>query len=109
MRQSLGCDCAVRCGAPLACASSIATSARFSTRAAHTVPTWGGVSHPPFLPPSLLRLPLPLPALYPCLPVLQTTLAGELRQLGAAISQDIFQESPNVKWGDIAGLADAKR
>jgi katanin p60 ATPase-containing subunit A1 len=40
---------------------------------------------------------------------LQTTLLGELRQLGAAISQDIFQESPNVKWTDIAGLADAKR
>lgn len=40
---------------------------------------------------------------------LQTTLLGELRQLGAAISQDIYQESPNVKWSDIAGLTDAKR
>jgi hypothetical protein len=39
----------------------------------------------------------------------QTTLLGELRQLGAAISQDIYQESPNVKWSDIAGLTDAKR
>lgn len=41
--------------------------------------------------------------------VLQTSLLGELRQLGAAISQDIYQESPNVKWSDIAGLTEAKR
>jgi katanin p60 ATPase-containing subunit A1 len=40
---------------------------------------------------------------------LQTTLLGELRQLGAAISQDIYQESPNVKWSDIKGLTEAKR
>lgn len=40
---------------------------------------------------------------------MQTTLLGELRQLGAAISQDIYLESPNVKFADIAGLADAKR
>lgn len=44
-----------------------------------------------------------------CATALQTTLLGELRQLGEAISQDIFQESPNVKFSDIAGLADAKR
>ncbi len=34
---------------------------------------------------------------------------GELRDLGAAITRDIFTDSPNVRWEDIAGLDQAKR
>jgi katanin p60 ATPase-containing subunit A1 len=34
---------------------------------------------------------------------------GELAELGAAISRDIFTHSPNVRFADIAGLADAKQ
>lgn len=40
---------------------------------------------------------------------LQVTLLGEMRELGSAISRDIYLESPNVHWGDIAGLEEAKR
>ncbi|GFR44570.1 hypothetical protein Agub_g5843 [Astrephomene gubernaculifera] len=36
-------------------------------------------------------------------------LQGELRDLGAALSRDIFTESPHVRWEDIAGLEGAKR
>ncbi|EFJ42697.1 katanin p60 catalytic subunit [Volvox carteri f. nagariensis] len=36
-------------------------------------------------------------------------LQGELRDLGAAITRDIFTDSPNVRWDDIAGLDQAKR
>ncbi|KAG2428803.1 hypothetical protein HXX76_011503 [Chlamydomonas incerta] len=36
-------------------------------------------------------------------------LQGELRDLGAAITRDIFTDSPNVRWEDIAGLDSAKR
>ncbi|GFH08904.1 p60 katanin-like 2, partial [Haematococcus lacustris] len=36
-------------------------------------------------------------------------LAGELRDLGAAITRDIFTDNPNVRWEDIAGLDTAKR
>lgn len=41
--------------------------------------------------------------------LLQTSLLGELRELGSAISRDIYLDSPNVHWGDIAGLDEAKR
>ncbi len=34
---------------------------------------------------------------------------GELRDLGAALTRDIFTDSPNVRWDDIAGLGEAKR
>ncbi|KAG2495460.1 hypothetical protein HYH03_006405 [Edaphochlamys debaryana] len=40
---------------------------------------------------------------------LPASLQGELRDLGAAISRDIFTASPNVRWDDIAGLDQAKR
>ncbi|KAJ3029688.1 UNVERIFIED_CONTAM: Katanin p60 ATPase-containing subunit A-like 2 [Siphonaria sp. JEL0065] len=33
----------------------------------------------------------------------------ELRELAAIITRDIYQENPNVHWGDIAGLATSKR
>jgi katanin p60 ATPase-containing subunit A1 len=33
----------------------------------------------------------------------------ELRELAAIISRDIFQENPNVRWSDIAGLQTSKR
>ncbi|GIL78028.1 hypothetical protein Vretimale_7368 [Volvox reticuliferus] len=36
-------------------------------------------------------------------------LQGELRDLGNAITRDIFTDSPNVRWDDIAGLDQAKR
>ncbi|KXZ47532.1 VPS4 protein [Gonium pectorale] len=36
-------------------------------------------------------------------------LQGELRDLGAALSRDIFTENPAVRWDDIAGLEGAKR
>ncbi|KAF6256210.1 katanin p60 catalytic subunit [Scenedesmus sp. NREL 46B-D3] len=39
----------------------------------------------------------------------QTSLLGDLRELGSAISRDIYLDSPNVHWGDIAGLDEAKR
>jgi len=35
-------------------------------------------------------------------------LQGELRELGQAITRDIFNENPNVRWGDISGLEEAK-
>jgi SpoVK/Ycf46/Vps4 family AAA+-type ATPase len=41
--------------------------------------------------------------------LLQTSLLGDLRELGSAISRDIYLDSPNVHWGDIAGLDEAKR
>jgi hypothetical protein len=41
--------------------------------------------------------------------LLQACLMGELRELGQAISRDIYLESPNVVWQDIVGLEDAKR
>lgn len=34
--------------------------------------------------------------------------SSELRELGAAISQDICSSSPRVAWGDVAGLEGAK-
>uniref|UniRef100_A0A383VC06 Katanin p60 ATPase-containing subunit A-like 2 n=1 Tax=Tetradesmus obliquus TaxID=3088 RepID=A0A383VC06_TETOB len=40
---------------------------------------------------------------------LPTSLLGDLRELGSAISRDIYLDSPNVHWGDIAGLDEAKR
>ena len=45
------------------------------------------------------RLVKPLPA----------HLQGEMRDLGLAISRDIYLESPNVRWEDIKGLGEAKR
>jgi SpoVK/Ycf46/Vps4 family AAA+-type ATPase len=41
--------------------------------------------------------------------LLQTSLLGDLRELGSAISRDIYLDSPNVHWADIAGLDEAKR
>ena len=39
----------------------------------------------------------------------QVTLPGDWRELGAAVSRDILQACPNVRWQDIAGLGEAKR
>jgi katanin p60 ATPase-containing subunit A1 len=39
----------------------------------------------------------------------QVALAGEWRELGSAVSRDILQGCPNVRWQDIAGLDQAKR
>ncbi|XP_070845233.1 katanin p60 ATPase-containing subunit A-like 2 [Chaetodon trifascialis] len=36
-------------------------------------------------------------------------LSGEMRQLAAIISRDIYLHNPNVRWEDIIGLEDAKR
>ncbi|XP_038590092.1 katanin p60 ATPase-containing subunit A-like 2 [Micropterus salmoides] len=36
-------------------------------------------------------------------------MSGEMRQLAAIISRDIYLHSPNVRWEDIIGLEDAKR
>ena len=33
----------------------------------------------------------------------------ELRELASTITRDIFLESPDVHWGDISGLEEAKR
>ena len=33
----------------------------------------------------------------------------ELRSLAKSLSRDIYTENPNVRWGDVAGLAEAKR
>ena len=35
-------------------------------------------------------------------------LQGEMRELGLAITKDIFLENPNVRWDDIKGLGQAK-
>ncbi|KAK9830191.1 hypothetical protein WJX72_010220 [[Myrmecia] bisecta] len=35
--------------------------------------------------------------------------SSELRELGAAIMRDIIQQSPAVRWQDVAGLQEAKR
>ncbi|GAX76581.1 hypothetical protein CEUSTIGMA_g4027.t1 [Chlamydomonas eustigma] len=40
---------------------------------------------------------------------LPASLQGEMRELGAAITRDIFTENPNVRWEDISGLEQAKR
>ena len=34
---------------------------------------------------------------------------AELRGLAKSLSRDIYTENPNVRWGDVAGLAEAKR
>lgn len=36
-------------------------------------------------------------------------MQGEYRDLAQAITRDIYLESPNVRWDDIAGLDEAKR
>ncbi|XP_044029016.1 katanin p60 ATPase-containing subunit A-like 2 isoform X3 [Siniperca chuatsi] len=36
-------------------------------------------------------------------------MSGEMRELAAVISRDIYLHSPNVRWEDIIGLEDAKR
>ncbi|XP_034566223.1 katanin p60 ATPase-containing subunit A-like 2 isoform X2 [Notolabrus celidotus] len=36
-------------------------------------------------------------------------MSGEMRELAAIISRDIYLHSPNVRWEDIMGLEDAKR
>ncbi|XP_071322476.1 katanin p60 ATPase-containing subunit A-like 2 isoform X3 [Trachinotus anak] len=36
-------------------------------------------------------------------------MSGEMRELAAIISRDIYLHSPNVRWEDIVGLEDAKR
>ncbi|XP_007563334.1 katanin p60 ATPase-containing subunit A-like 2 [Poecilia formosa] len=36
-------------------------------------------------------------------------ISGEMRELAAIISEDIYLHSPNVRWEDIIGLEDAKR
>ena len=36
--------------------------------------------------------------------IAQASLQGEMRELGAAITRDIFTENPNVRWEDISGL-----
>uniref|UniRef100_A0A3Q0T806 Katanin p60 ATPase-containing subunit A-like 2 n=1 Tax=Amphilophus citrinellus TaxID=61819 RepID=A0A3Q0T806_AMPCI len=36
-------------------------------------------------------------------------MSGEMRELAAIISRDIYLHSPNVRWEDIIGLEDAKR
>uniref|UniRef100_A0A671W413 Katanin p60 subunit A-like 2 n=1 Tax=Sparus aurata TaxID=8175 RepID=A0A671W413_SPAAU len=36
-------------------------------------------------------------------------MSGEMRDLAAIISRDIYLHSPNVRWEDIIGLEDAKR
>ncbi|KAK2818955.1 hypothetical protein Q5P01_024516 [Channa striata] len=36
-------------------------------------------------------------------------MTGEMRELAAIISRDIYLHSPNVRWEDIIGLEDAKR
>jgi uncharacterized protein with HEPN domain len=40
---------------------------------------------------------------------LQLHLTGEYGELAAAISRDIYVESPDVSWEQIAGLDEAKR
>jgi katanin p60 ATPase-containing subunit A1 len=40
---------------------------------------------------------------------MQAALQGEFRGLAEAVSRDIYVESPNVQWGDVVGLGDAKR
>jgi SpoVK/Ycf46/Vps4 family AAA+-type ATPase len=37
------------------------------------------------------------------------TYDAELKALADAISRDIYQESPNVRWDDVVELEDAKR
>ena len=39
----------------------------------------------------------------------QASLQGELRELGAAITRDIFTDNPSVRWEDISGLEAAKK
>eukprot|EP00775_Hariotina_reticulata_P012382 gene12382-12516_t len=46
---------------------------------------------------------------YRLLKPLPSSLLGELQELGSAISRDIYLDSPNVHWSDIAGLDEAKR
>ncbi|XP_069560790.1 katanin p60 ATPase-containing subunit A-like 2 isoform X1 [Brachyistius frenatus] len=36
-------------------------------------------------------------------------MSGEMRELAAIISRDIYLHSPNIRWEDIIGLEDAKR
>ncbi|XP_062984777.1 katanin p60 ATPase-containing subunit A-like 2 [Elgaria multicarinata webbii] len=36
-------------------------------------------------------------------------MTGEMRELAAVVSRDIYLHNPNVKWGDIIGLDAAKR
>ncbi|XP_033502369.2 katanin p60 ATPase-containing subunit A-like 2 isoform X2 [Epinephelus lanceolatus] len=36
-------------------------------------------------------------------------MSGEMKELAAVISRDIYLQSPNVRWEDIIGLEDAKR
>ena len=35
---------------------------------------------------------------------MQASLQGDLRELGQAITRDIFTDNPNVRWEDISGL-----
>ncbi|KIZ02954.1 hypothetical protein MNEG_5000 [Monoraphidium neglectum] len=41
--------------------------------------------------------------------IVGAALQGEFRGLAEAVSRDIYVESPNVQWGDVVGLGDAKR
>jgi hypothetical protein len=46
----------------------------------------------------------------PCIwAMLQGRLLGEYGELAAAVTRDIYMESPQVSWSDIAGLEEAKR
>ncbi|KAG5459719.1 MAG: hypothetical protein BJ554DRAFT_8327, partial [Olpidium bornovanus] len=62
-----------------------------------------GYASRPATPPGLYedKLLKPLPAEY--------ALNSEFRDLANIIRRDIFQANPNVRWSDIAGLADSKR
>ncbi|KAG1658974.1 hypothetical protein FOA52_008295 [Chlamydomonas sp. UWO 241] len=40
---------------------------------------------------------------------LPPSLQGELRELGHAITRDIFTDNPNVRWDDVSGLEQAKK
>ena len=96
---------------------------RFEKRVLKPLPVSGGVSRdvpsprwcqPCSPPPSLGTLPcgftssmqasLPCTLVLPPSPHVQASLQGDLRELGQAITRDIFTDNPNVRWEDISGL-----